>query len=317
MISERDGIHIDTEDKIVADSKSSRGDINFVSHAHSDHATKKDGSFICTNLTAKILSERFDIEIDRQESDRIELFNSGHILGSSAALIDDSILYTGDFSPRDRLYLEGFQPPQAEKLVMETTYGIPAYRFPSQHEVEKRIRDWITDNQEPLILFGYSLGKAQKIQEIVQNSTDRDIIAHGAVKKMNDVVEKHTDLEFKARSYKENKEVLEENGILVAPSRSSKADWIESLAERYEAKKAGFSGWANTDSFKYRGGYDETFVLSDHAGFDELANTVEKVDPEKVYTHHGFDEEFASYLKREKGIDARALKNNQSSLTDF
>jgi len=37
--------------------------------------------------------------------------------------------------------------------------------------------------------------------------------------------------------------------------------------------------------------------LSDHCGFDDLVKLVKQVDPEKVYTTHGFDEEFASYLK--------------------
>jgi putative mRNA 3-end processing factor len=166
-------------------------------------------------------------------------------------------------------------------------------------------------------LFGYSLGKAQKIQKLVEEATERPILAHGAVKKMNDRVEEASDLSFQAEEYTENKELMEEKGILVAPSKSSQSDWVEKLVDKNGAVKAGFSGWAATESFKYRGGYDETFQLSDHCDFDDLVELVEKVDPEEVYTQHGFDEEFASYLKREKGFNARALKQNQSSLTDF
>ncbi|MFB6114975.1 MAG: MBL fold metallo-hydrolase RNA specificity domain-containing protein [Candidatus Nanohalobium sp.] len=251
----------------------------------------------------------------------LELIDSGHILGSSAVKFEmdgDTVLYTGDASTRNRAYMDGFKPPEADILVMETTYGIPSYRFPPQEEVEANIREWIESNQDsPLILFGYSLGKAQKIQHIVEKFTDRPLIAHGSVKKMNDVVEQVSDLNFSARPYKENKEVLEDNGILIAPSNTSQADWVEKVVDEYGARKAGFSGWAVSDSFKYRGGYDETFVLSDHCDFDELVEVVEKVDPERVYTLHGFDEAFASHLKKELGINARALKKNQSSLTDF
>jgi putative mRNA 3-end processing factor len=230
----------------------------------------------------------------------------------------ETVLYTGDASMRDRAYLDGFRPPEADVLVMETTYGIPSYRFPPQEQVEANIRAWMEENTDtPLILFGYSLGKAQKIQHIVESFSDRPLIAHGAVKKMNDVVEEVSELGFSARPYTENKQVLEENGVLIAPSRSSQADWVESVVDEYGALKAGFSGWAVSDSFKYRGGYDETFVLSDHCDFDELVEMVEKVDPERVYTLHGFDEAFASHLKKEMGINARALKRNQASLTDF
>ncbi|WP_458205749.1 hypothetical protein [Haladaptatus sp. NG-SE-30] len=34
--------------------------------------------------------------------------------------------------------------------------------------------------------------------------------------------------------------------------------------------KVGFSRWAVTDSYRYRGGYDVTFPLSDHCDFDDL-----------------------------------------------
>jgi putative mRNA 3-end processing factor len=322
MIREKDGIHFELSDgKFVADSRSAAGDVNFVSHAHMDHVHRSDSEIVCSDLTASLAEARTDEEVQRTNDHDVELISSGHILGSSAALFGDDkkYLYTGDVSLRDRRYLEGFEPPSADVLVVESTYGIPAYTFPEQKEIEQRIIDWIRDNSnKPLYLFGYSLGKAQKIQHIVEEATDRPVLAHGAVKKMNGVVEKASDLKFSAKAYGENKELLEEdNAILIAPSRSSQADWVEKNVEKFGGLKAGFSGWAAQDSFRYRGGYDETFCLSDHCDFDELVELVRSVDPEEVYTHHGFDEEFASYLKRELGFNARALKRNQTSLGQF
>lgn len=318
-ITEKDGIHIEAEKKVVADSRNSEGDINFVSHAHFDHMHLSDSEVVCSELTARLAGARADKEVKRINSDRVNLIPSGHILGSSAALIEGKkdVLYTGDVSLRDRVYLDGFEPVSADILIVESTYGIPAYTFPEQRVIENRIKDFVQGEDSPLILFGYSLGKAQKIQKLVEEATERPILAHGSVKNMNDVVEKATDMNFSAVPYGENKELMDENGILIAPSRSSQADWTEKLVNKTDAVKAGFSGWAATDSFKYRGGYDETFQLSDHCDFKGLIKLVEKVDPEKVYVQHGFDEEFASYLKREKGFNARALKQNQSSLTDF
>jgi putative mRNA 3-end processing factor len=238
-------------------------------------------------------------------------------MGSRAALIENEVLYTGDVSIQDRAYMKGFQPVKADKLIVESTYGIPAYRLPNQEKVVKEVNDWIRDNPQNLFMFGYSLGRAQKIQHIIQQATDRPIIAHGAVMKMNKVLEKNTDLSFRAKPYKENKHLLEKDAIMIAPSRSSKADYINNLVDKHNGIKVGFSGWAINESFRYRGDYDRTFPLSDHCGFDDLVKLVKQVDPEKVYTTHGFDEEFASYLKRELGFNARALKNNQRSLTDF
>ena len=316
-VKKKGGIHIETGQTFVADSRNSKGDANIVSHAHADHAFKDDSKIITSKVTASLLRERFGSDVERKNHEKVELIPSGHIIGSSAALVDESVLYSGDVSMQERLYMEGFEPVSAEELVIETTYGIPAYRLPEQREVVKKIRDWVQDTEGPLALFGYSLGRAQKIQHIVQEAVERPVVAHGAVKNMNDAVEAVTDLNFDSMPYGKNEKVLEENGIIIAPSRLSNSDFADRLERKYDVKKAGFSGWAVHDSFKYRGDYDATFALSDHCGFDDLVKLVREVDPEKVYTHHGFDEEFAQYLKRELGINARALKSNQSTLNEF
>ncbi len=57
---------------------------------------------------------------------------------------------------------------------------------------------------------------------------------------------------------------------------------------------------------RYRYRADAAFPLSDHAGFPELLEMVERVRPRRVHTLHGFASEFACRL-RERGWDARAL----------
>jgi putative mRNA 3-end processing factor len=321
VIREKDGIHIESGEKFVADSRKTAGDTNIVSHAHMDHVHRGDAKVVASELTAKLASARLDKEIGTETHENVELLNSGHILGSSSALIEadgEKILYTGDVSLQDRAYIEGFNPVEADKLIIESTYGIPAYRLPSQKEVEKQIIDWVQDTKKTPFLFGYSLGKAQKIQHIVQQATDKPVVAHGSVRKMNEIVEQNTDLSFNALKYGENKDLLK-NGeaIFIGPTSFSRKDALNNLVEQADGVKTGFSGWGVQESYQYRGGYDKVFPLSDHCGFDDLVELVKQVDPEKIYTHHGFDSEFASHLKREHGFNARALKENQSSLTDF
>lgn len=321
MIREKDGIHIESGEKFVADSRKTAGDTNIVSHAHMDHVHRGDAKVVASELTAKLASARLDKEIGTETHEKVELLNSGHILGSSSALIEadsEKILYTGDVSLQDRAYIEGFKPVEADKLIIESTYGIPAYRLPEQREVEKQIIDWVQDTEKTPLLFGYSLGKAQKIQHIVQQATDKPIVAHGSVKKMNEIVEQNTDLSFNALAYGENKDLLK-NGeaVFIGPTSFSREDALDKLVEKSDGVKTGFSGWGVQESYQYRGGYDKVFPLSDHCGFDDLVELVKQVNPEKIYTHHGFDSEFASHLKREHGFNSRALKENQSSLTDF
>jgi len=320
-VHERDGIHVEVGRDIVADARSTAGDINIVSHAHSDHITSSsEADIVCTDLTRALAAARSGADVQQVEDPDITLHPSGHILGSAAARIehdDRTYLYTGDVATRDRAYMDGFEPVEADELIIETTYGRPDYVFPPQEEVEHRIRSWIGDNEDrPLFLCAYSLGKAQKVQWLARQATDRRIIAHGAVHRMNAVIEDHTDHSFDAVPYQDAKDDIGDD-IIVLPPRAARADWAQELMDDHDGLQAGFSGWATKDGFMYRGGHDETFVLSDHCDHDELLGLVEAVDPDQVYTQHGFAEPFARTVKRELRTPARPLQRGQSTLDEF
>ena len=72
------------------------------------------------------------------------------------------------------------------------------------------------------------------------------------------------------------------------------------------ARTAMLSGWALQPGAKYRYQVDEVLPLSDHADYPELLQTVELVQPQCVYTVHGYTREFAADLRR-RGHEAWAL----------
>src|SRR5204863_395354 len=61
------------------------------------------------------------------------LLPAGHIFGSAQLCLftaGDTLLYTGDFKLRPGKSAEQAQWQQADTLIMETTFGLPRYRFP-------------------------------------------------------------------------------------------------------------------------------------------------------------------------------------------
>lgn len=202
-------------------------------------------------------------------------------------------------------------------LIIESTYGKYEYVFPEQETIEREIVDWLDDTLDvPVLLFGYLLGRAQKLQRLVQRSDRSRLLVTEAISRINRVLEDAYGIKFGDQRYHSETE-LSESDALVLPMQTSHLDFVETIVENTGAITAGFSGWAIEERFKYRGGYDVTFPLSDHCDFIELCDVVEAVDPETVYTHHGFAEEFADYLVAETGVTAQALKKNQSTLGDF
>lgn len=314
MIAERDGIHVGD---VVCDARSTEGAVNVVSHAHTDHLPRSPPDrAVASDVTAALAAARTGSGFEPVDHQDIELVPSGHIVGSRAAVIEHDgrrVLYTGDVSTRDRLHLDGFEPRDADVLVLETTYGVPAYTFPDFAETRRDVLDWIAANPDrPLVLAGYALGKAQTVQKIVEGC-GRRVLAHERVSEMNSAVERAAGLAFEAAPLAGAGELQDE--LVVVPPGAAGSDRVEAWRREHGARTAGFTGWAAAGRRTRR--YDRAFPLSDHCGFDELDELVRAVDPERVYTHHGFDEAFASHVRSEMGIEARALSDAQRTLRGF
>jgi putative mRNA 3-end processing factor len=317
----RDGIEIELSDgtRVVCDADEPDGDVTVVSHAHGDHLPRQETKAVCSPLTAELGTVRGDEPLTRTTHDRVQLLPAGHVAGSRAALVTDPdgtrYCYTGDVCTRSRFYLEGFDPPEADVLIVEATYGEPEYVFPAHHDIAGEIVDWLSDTDAPVLLFGYALGRAQKLQLFAQQAGRDRLFATDGVHRINTAIESHCDVTFASESFDQDVE-LRAGDALVLPLTSARFDWIDRLCADTGAVKAGFSGWAVDDSFRFRGDYDVTFPLSDHCDFSELCALVDAVAPDRVYTQHGAVDSLAEALTR-SGVDATALRKDQTSLEDF
>jgi putative mRNA 3-end processing factor len=319
---------LSTGETVVADGAGAGidADCTVLSHAHADHSVPKSaGPVVCSPCTADLVAARSGSTPERLESGHplVDLVDAGHVAGSKAALIHDAAadrdyLYTADCSVRDRFFLDGFEPPSADVLVIETTYGKPEYTFPEQSEIEAEIVDWLADTRDrPVLLFGYSLGRAQQLELLAQRAERERVFVWPTVAAVDAAIEPHYDVTFEGVEYDADAVDLGPGDALVLPTNFARSDTVSRLVDERDALKAGFSGWAVDDSYLYRGGHDVTFPLTDHCDFSELAQVVEAVDPEVVYTQHGFTEAFATHVTTELGYEAWALKRDQTALSEF
>ena len=241
----------------------------------------------------------------------ITLHPAGHILGSSQLAAENDhgpFLYTGDFKLRPGFSAETYATPQADTLVLETTYGLPCYHFTPTEEV---VADMTTLCHRALgekitpILYGYSLGKSQEILSALK-SARLPIMLHPQVEKMTRVYE-HCGFEFPL--YSRFDEDYLPGHVVICPPQSAKSAWFQALTSR---RTATITGWELDSATLYRNGCDAVFPLFDHADFDDLLIFVKRVNPTRVYTVHGFAEEFSQTL-RARGIEAWAGTINSNS----
>jgi putative mRNA 3-end processing factor len=317
-----DGLVVETGGaRFVADANAPGDGVALVSHAHGDHLySDPPRRAVWSKLTRALAGVRRSDEHlpDRVDHPAVELLDAGHVPGSRAALIrgDRDVLYTGDVCTRDRLNLDGFEPPPADVLVVESTYGKPAYRFPPVAETRAAFESWVDDHPDrPVICFGYALGRAQALEQLL-GKTDRDrILVSDGIADLDAVIGAHLNVDLPGRRYDHVSDVGA-GDALVLPSRMRNS-WVDDLIESTGAATVGLSGWAVDESFRFARDLDAGFVLSDHCDFPELVDLVRTVDPETVYTLHGSAEAFAAHLASEFGYDATALKPNQSRLSQF
>ena len=317
----KNGILCELNDKrVLLDPKNADSSgLNFVSHAHADHLPSKNGGTILSSIeTNEIANLRgFKMKNHVSEMEDYSLIDSGHILGSKGLLFDD-VFYTGDICTRDRGFLKGAKIPKCKTLITECTFGIPEFIFPKITETIKQVNELISDLYSkgiPVILMGYQLGKAQTITQLFGHWSP--LYFHDSVKKMNDL---HSELGMEmapgmGHSEAQKQGLLDKKPwVMVAPMMSVRNLFIKEMKSKYGAVTIGFSGWAKSTKFAFGRSADYSIPLSDHCDFQELVNLVVKSGAEKVYTIHGFVEEFASHLNK-IGIRAQPLREN--SLDDF
>ncbi|HXW95543.1 MAG TPA: MBL fold metallo-hydrolase RNA specificity domain-containing protein [Nitrososphaerales archaeon] len=300
-----------------------RADYTFVSHAHMDHMhnPSRNEQVIASSLTKELAMARgYDLGDTIEGADGVELLDSGHILGSRAIRIQDEVYYTGDASGRARAFLGKCRTRQARILVMETTYGVPEYVFPSTAKLVKEVNGLIAsayDRGVPVVLMGYPLGKAQLLSYFF--SSWDPLFYHESVDEMNRIHMAHGIPLTAGKRFDPSKDLdrlPQGPWVMISPMASGRSRVMAHLKKEYGAILVAFSGWALGPGYRYTMGADYSFPLSDHCDYQELINLVQAVSPELVYTVHGFATEFARDLRR-MGFSARPLAAYQSSLSDY
>ena len=296
----------------------------FVSHAHSDH-TGYHRRVLCTPATARLMQLRLGEHVavfeslafgEFKEFDdwAVTLFPAGHVLGSAQLLYQDgsgTLLYTGDFKLRNGLSSEPAAIPQAETLVMETTYGLPRYQFPPTEEtlgaIIKFCHETLEEDETP-VLFGYALGKAQEILAALQTA-HLPVMLHGAIARIARVYE---DFGVVFPPYVHFEAKAARGHVIICPPAINGSRTLRLL---HRPRTAALTGWAMDAGAVHRLQVDAAFPLSDHADYRDLLRYVEAVRPRRVLTLHGFAQEFARDL-RSRGIEAWALTGaNQLELS--
>lgn len=292
-----------------------------VTHGHSDHARSGHGTVLATPETLAIMGARYGEsfaaatqaarygEKISHNDVSVTLVPAGHVLGSEQAVLrwkDLTIVVSGDYKRRRDPTCLLFEPVPCDVFVSEATFGLPVFRFPgASDEVAKLLRSVALFPERTHLVGAYALGKAQRIICLLREAGyDRTIYVHGAMAGMNALYEAHGIALGSLAPATDAARGALPGEIVIAPPSAIADKWARRFADPIPAFA---SGWMMVRARARQRHVELPLVISDHADWDELTETIQAIKPRELWITHGSEDALRRWSEL-KGITAHALE---------
>ena len=306
-------------------------DLAIVTHAHADHARPGAARYVCAVPGLPALRRRLGpaVTIDGWAYGEkhvvgdveVSLHPAGHVAGAAQVRVHDgreTWVVSGDYKRQADPTCTPFAIVPCDTFVTEATFALPIYRWPAVNDVIADLRKWIAGNRaagRPTVLYAYSLGKAQRVIALLSendhapgtgaaHAMDEPVLVHGAVANMVDAYREAgialPDVEAVADDMRG---AATRGRVIVAPPSAINTPWLKRFPG---AATAMLSGWMRVRGARRWKGVDRGFVLSDHADWPALLDTIAATGAQRVLATHGYADVLARTCA-ERGLDAGVI----------
>ncbi len=291
-----------------------------ITHGHSDHARAGHGTVLATRETLGIMALRYGEQFagsmqSISYGERLALNDvsvsfhpAGHVLGSAQILIEAKgcrVVVSGDYKRAHDPTCAPFELIPCDAFITEATFGLPVFRHPPlRQEVEKLLRSCALFPDRAHLVGAYSLGKAQRVMALLREAGwDRPIYIHGAMEKITRFYQENgVDLgEIRKVAAADRAKLGGE--IIICPPSATQDLWARKFPDPVVAFA---SGWMRIRARARQGGVQLPLVISDHADWDELCQTVIETGCSEVWVTHGAEDALVHWAAQ-RGLRARPL----------
>ena len=290
-----------------------------ITHAHSDHARVGAQIYYSSERSKPLIQHRLGEGLPifgkpwgekfRLGETWVSFHSAGHILGSAQVRVeykDQVWVASGDYKRTADPSCDPFEVVPCDVFISEATFALPIYHWETGQQTARRIFDWWQADQErPSLIFCYALGKAQRILTELRRFTDRKIYLHGAMGPLTDIYRQQGIEMLPTSSVLDAGNKYSFKGdLILAPPSAHRSPWMK----RFKDPQTAFaSGWMQVRGARRRKGYEKGFVLSDHADWNELNQTIADTGAKTIFLTHGRTDVLNRYLS-EKGLQVRLFK---------
>lgn len=292
-----------------------------ITHGHADHARSGHAHVLATRETLDIMAIRYgkDFAGQRQTARlgetldingvKVTYHPAGHVLGSAQISVEHNglkIVASGDYKRRRDPTCLPFEPVACDIFITEATFALPVFVHPPvEEEVERLLHSLDQFPERTHIIGAYALGKAQRvIAHIRAAGYTAPIYLHGALQKLCDYYQQEgVDLgDLRAATMENAKDKLP-GRIVVAPPSALADRWSRRFADPLDCFA---SGWMRIRQRAKQRGVELPLIVSDHADWNELCDTIHATGAGEVWVTHGREEALVRWCELQ-GIAARPL----------
>ncbi len=290
-----------------------------ITHGHADHARPGNGAVLATRETLAIMKSRFGENAGAGEAIgygekrdvngvKVEFLPAGHVLGSAQIVLEyggQRVVVSGDYKRRRDPTCEAFTPRSCDVFISEATFGLPVFHHPPDSGQISRILDALELEPERCVLVGaYGLGKCQRVICLLREAGyNETIYLHGAVIALCEVYRQQGVELGSLAPVQDFEKVALEGKIVMAPPSALNDRWSRRLPDPICAMA---SGWMAIRARARQRGVELPLVISDHADWDELTQTIKDVGAPEVWITHGREDAIV-YWATKNGFKARPL----------
>ena len=235
-------------------------------------------------------------------------FPAGHVLGSAQILLEhagERVLVSGDYKRRADPTCSRFEPQACDVFITEATFGLPVFVHPATGDEIDKLLAALRANPDRCVLVGaYALGKAQRvIAELRARGYDDPIYIHGALQRLCDLYAAHGVPLGELRPATGVKKDAIAGHIVLAPPSALNDRWSRRLPDPITAMA---SGWMRVRQRARQRNVELPLIISDHADWHELTDTILEIAPKEVWVTHGREDALLHWCMTRQ-IKARAL----------
>ncbi len=299
--------------QISLDRREPASDIDFISHAHSDHigAAKSSKSVLASDQTAELISCAYGIRISRTKApDGVAMLDAGHMLGSKQLCMRDEItgiqtIYTGDFQTAYSRTSPKIETKDADCIIMDSTFYSQSFVFEHRLDEEEAFARWVSSSMEHgiVLLSAYRMGKAQDIISILNDNNITPVVSK-EISKINGVYRRNgIRLEYISPDDPDHDVAL--SGTFVGITEKRDLEHMKSCLKRIHGKRV-YTAYTTGFAKIMRLNSDAQFVISDHSDFVQSMEYIDSTGASNVYTYGQNSALFAANLSS-KGYKAEPL----------